>query len=47
MERDTASSAQHAQDKRVMEKLQLTHVINASNKIDNYHVAQGGCAGCV
>jgi hypothetical protein len=37
-------SAQHAQDKRVMEKLKLTHVINASNKIDNCHVAAGFCA---
>ena len=43
---DFVCSAQHAQDKRVMEKLKLTHVINASNKIDNPHVGQGGSVVC-
>ncbi len=40
-------SAQHATDHRVLEKLSLTHVINASNKIGNPHVSAGNycCAG--
>ncbi len=41
----TMHSAQHAIDQRVIEKLNVTHVINASNRIDNYHVATGSSAG--
>lgn len=34
-------SAQHATDHRVLQKLGLTHVINASNKIGNPHTGEG------
>ena len=34
-------SAQHATDHRVLQKLGLTHVINASNKIGNPHIGEG------
>jgi len=34
-------SAQHATDCRVIEKLKLTHIINASNRIENRHISSG------
>ena len=41
----TMHSAQHAIDQRVIEKLNVTHVINASNRIDNHHITTGSFVG--